>query len=101
MDSRFLNVVVNGDSMWPTLANGASVQFEVVDKTVDDGLKVGQIVLLDHPFRSELRIIKRIQTISNGKAFLTGDNPDPTASEDSHNFGKVDISEIFAVLSQN
>ena len=101
MDSRFLNVVVNGDSMWPTLANGASTRFEMVDASAHDGLKVGQIVLLDHPFRSELRIIKRIQTISNGKAFLTGDNPDPTASEDSHNFGKVDISAIFAVFSQN
>jgi|TARA_B110001454_G_scaffold64688_1_gene62826 phage repressor protein C with HTH and peptisase S24 domain len=101
MDSRFLNVVVNGDSMWPTLANGASTRFEMVDASAHDGLKVGQIVLLDHPFRSELRIIKRIQTISNGKAFLIGDNPDPTASEDSHNFGEVDISAIFAVFSQN
>ncbi|HIE62936.1 MAG TPA: S26 family signal peptidase [Candidatus Poseidoniales archaeon] len=101
MDPRFLNVVVNGDSMWPTLANGASARFEMIDATVHDGLKVGQIVLLDHPFRSELRIIKRIQTISNGKAFLIGDNPDPTASEDSHNFGAIEIASIFAILSQN
>lgn len=95
MDSRFLNVVVKGDSMWPTLVNGSTVRFE---KIKDKILEVGQIVLAKHPLQSNLIIIKRIQSINGNKAFLIGDNPDPTASDDSHNFGMVLISEISAVL---
>ena len=97
MDSRFLNVVVNGDSMWPTLKQGSTAKFERIDPNL---VAVGQIVLLDHPFRPNLRIIKRVQSIEDSRLFLVGDNPDPTASEDSHNFGEVDISSVIAVLAQ-
>ncbi|MED5455031.1 MAG: S24 family peptidase [Candidatus Thermoplasmatota archaeon] len=95
MDSRFLNVVVNGDSMWPTLKQGSTAKFERIDPNL---VAVGQIVLLDHPFRPNLRIIKRVQSIEDSRLFLVGDNPDPTASEDSHNFGEVDVSSVIAVL---
>ncbi|MCH2645436.1 MAG: hypothetical protein MKZ53_00475 [Candidatus Thalassarchaeum sp.] len=95
MDSRFLNVVVNGDSMWPTLKQGSTAKFERIDPNL---VAVGQIVLLDHPFRPNLRIIKRVQSIEDGRLFLVGDNPDPTASEDSHNFGEVYVSSVIAVL---
>ncbi len=95
MDSRFLNVVVNGDSMWPTLKQGSTAKFERIDSNL---VAVGQIVLLDHPFRPNLRIIKRVQSIGDSRLFLVGDNPDPTASEDSHNFGEVDVSSVIAVL---
>ena len=95
MDSRFLNVVVNGDSMWPTLKQGSTAKFERIDPNL---VAVGQIVLLDHPFRPNLRIIKRVLSIEDGRLFLVGDNPDPTASEDSHNFGEVDVSSVIAVL---
>ena len=95
MDSRFLNVVVNGDSMWPTLKQGSTAKFERIDPNL---VSVGQIVLLDHPFRPNLRIIKRVQYIEDSRLFLVGDNPDPTASEDSHNFGEVDVSSVIAVL---
>ena len=95
MDSRFLNVVVNGDSMWPTLKQGSTAKFERIDSNL---VVVGQIVLLDHPFRPNLRIIKRVQSIEDSRLFLVGDNPDPTASEDSHNFGEVDVSSVIAVL---
>ena len=95
MDSRFLNVVVNGDSMWPTLKQGSTAKFERIASNL---VAVGQIVLLDHPFRPNLRIIKRVQSIEDSRLFLVGDNPDPTASEDSHNFGEVDVSSVIAVL---
>jgi len=95
MDSRFLNVVVNGDSMWPTLKQGSTAKFERIDSNL---VAVGQIVLLDHPFRPNLRIIKRVQSIEDSRLFLVGDNPDPTASEDSHNFGEVEVSSVIAVL---
>ena len=29
--------------------------------------------------------------------FLIGDNPDPTASEDSHNFGRIHLDAILGV----
>jgi len=96
MDTRFVNVVVKGDSMWPTLSAGSTVRFERVEAK---SLEVGQVVLLDHPFRPDLRIIKRIQSIDQTQIFVVGDNPDPTASEDSHDFGKVSASLVLAVLS--
>jgi len=95
MDSRFLNVVVNGDSMWPTLKQGSTAKFERIASNL---VAVGQIVLLDHPFRPNLRIIKRVQSIEDSRLFLVGDNPDPTASEDSHNFGEVEVSSVIAFL---
>ena len=95
MDSRFLNVVVNGDSMWPTLKQGSTAKFERIDSNL---VAVGQVVLLDHPFRPNLRIIKRIQSMEEGRLFVVGDNPDPTASDDSHNIGEVDICSVIAVL---
>jgi len=88
-----LNVVVKGDSMWPTLVDGSTVMFEKVE---DASLEVGQIVLARHPLKKDTIIIKRIQSINNNRVFLVGDNPDPTASEDSHNFGMIDISNILA-----
>ncbi len=96
MDTRFVNVVVKGDSMWPTLSAGSTVRFERVEA---EALEAGQVVLLDHPFRPDLRIIKRIQSIDETQIFVVGDNPDPTASEDSHDFGKVGASLVLAVLS--
>ena len=73
MDTRFVNVVVKGDSMWPTLSAGSTVRFERVEA---EALEAGQVVLLDHPFRSDLRIIKRIQSIEQTQIFVVGDNPD-------------------------
>ena len=83
--------------MWPTLSDGETVQFE---KMNPDNLGVGQIVLATHPLKSKIMIIKRIKSLSEGKVFLIGDNPDPNASEDSHNFGHVRQSEILAILTE-
>ena len=58
---------------------------------------VGDVVLASHPFHSNLQIVKRIQSIDDGLVFLVGDNPDPTASEDSHNFGSVSLDAIQGV----
>ena len=79
--------------MWPTLVDGDTVKFEILGDRIPE---VGQIVLAKHPFKKDTKIIKRIQSIENNKVFLVGDNPDPTASEDSHNFGMIDVSNILA-----
>lgn len=95
MDSRFIDVKVNGNSMWPTLRDGDIARFEKIDsKLIEPNL----IVLFKHPFKKDFNLIKRISTIEGGEVFFVGDNPDPNASEDSHNFGLIDIEDIIAVL---
>ena len=98
MDSRFLDIRVKGDSMWPTLEDGSVVRFERISGTA---LQINQIVLCNHPLRAEFLVIKRISSIDDKTAFLVGDNPDPTASEDSHNFGRVEIKNILACMVEN
>ena len=83
--------------MWPTLSDGEIVQFEKINP---NNLEVGQIVLTTHPLKSKIMIIKRIKSLNKGKVFLIGDNPDPNASEDSHNFGPIKQTEILAILTE-
>ena len=95
MDSRFIDVKVKGDSMWPTLENDDIVRFEKINSNT---IEINQIVFFKHPFKKDFNLIKRIASIDEGKAFLIGDNPDPNASEDSHNFGLIVLEEIIAVM---
>lgn len=95
MDSRFIDVKVTGDSMWPTLVDGDIVRFGIID---NNSITVNSVVLFRHPYKKDFNLIKRILSIEEGKVFLVGDNPDPNASEDSHNFGSIDIKDIFAVM---
>ena len=83
--------------MWPTLRDGDIARFEKVDlKLIEPNL----IVLFKHPFKKDFNLIKRISTIDGGEVFLVGDNPDPNASEDSHNFGLINIKDIIAVIQE-
>ena len=81
-----VRVNISGDSMWPTFPDGT--QF-LLNPCPFEELSVGDVVLAQHPFKSTVRIVKRIQNIQAHTVFLVGDNPDPLASEDSHNFGYV------------
>ena len=104
MDSRFIDVKVKGDSMWPTLRDGDVVRFEKVKLpiglTSSKLIEPNQIVLFKHPYKKNFNLIKRIQLLQDGWVFLIGDNPDPNASEDSHNFGLVHQSYILATLTE-
>jgi nickel-type superoxide dismutase maturation protease len=98
MDSRFIDVKVNGNSMWPNLRDGDIVRFEIIDlKLIEPNL----VVLFKHPFKKDFNLIKRISNIEDGEVFLVGDNPDPNASEDSHNFGRINVKDIIAVILNN
>ncbi len=79
--------------MWPTLRDGESVEAET-GKIPD----VGDIVVAKHPWKN-LHIVKRVKKILPSGYFLEGDNPDPTGSEDSHNFGPVPVSLIIGAMS--
>ena len=98
MDSRFIDVKVNGNSMWPTLRDGDIVRFEKIDLNL---IEPNLIVLFKHPIKKDFNLIKRISTVEDGEVFLIGDNPDPNASEDSHNFGCINVKNIIAVITEH
>ncbi|MBD13624.1 MAG: S26 family signal peptidase [Planctomycetaceae bacterium] len=89
-----IEVRIHGDSMWPTLCDGDKVE------AFSDLLpQVGDIVVAKHPWK-DLHIVKRVKRIQTNGYFLEGDNPDPTGTEDSHNFGPVPATLIIAAITQ-
>lgn len=86
-----VRVQISGDSMWPAFPSGSL--FRLVPCSSEQ-LSIGHVVLARHPFHSDVQIVKRIQHITKDSVFLVGDNPDPLASEDSHNFGSVSMENI-------
>ncbi len=85
---RLKAVEVEGNSMLPTLRDGDIV---LVDPNAS--LKEGDLALADHPYKSSVRIIKRIAAVgSDGTYELIGDNP--AESTDSRTFGLVSIKSI-------
>lgn len=96
MDSRILNVKLKGDSMWPNFKDGDTLScMEYIGQSVD----VGNIVVFTHPFKPKVTCVKRVKRITDSGLFVEGDNPDPLASEDSHNFGLVSLDAIIAIYS--
>lgn len=80
--------LVEGDSMLPTLAHGDKV---LVRSTVS--VAVGDLVLANHPYRSNVKVVKRVDSITeDGRLTLLGDNP--AESSDSRVFGTVSIESI-------
>ena len=96
MDSRILNVKIKGDSVWPTYSDGEIIT--CVEYTGQEITK-GDLIVFEHPFKNAVTCVKRIKSISENGYFVEGDNPDPLASEDSHNFGLVKTEAILAYMS--
>ena len=87
-----MDVRIQGDSMWPTFSNDDLLEFTPVNQAE---LTKGDVVLALHPLKPKVLLVKRIHRIeTDGRLFLTGDNPDPLASEDSHNFGPVSPDSV-------
>lgn len=79
---------IEGDSMVPTLRPGDDV---AVDP--NGTLAVGDVVVIRHPFKTDIVMIKRIFRIEDdGKLFLSSDNP--FESTDSRTFGAVPIEYL-------
>jgi nickel-type superoxide dismutase maturation protease len=88
-----LEVVLQGDSMWPTFRNGDVLFFQPLGD--DDILAAGDVVLAQHPLKGSVLIVKRVhRVLPTGEVFLVGDQTDPTATEDSHNFGPVGHASV-------
>ena len=93
MDSRILKVKIKGDSMWPTVNDGDVIACEHYE---GQSVSVGDLVVFTHPFKNGVTCVKRVKSLSEKGYFVEGDNPDPLASEDSHNFGPVSEDAIYA-----
>tara|TARA_Y200000002_G_scaffold20055_1_gene15411 strand:- start:3808 stop:4101 length:294 start_codon:yes stop_codon:yes gene_type:complete len=92
-----LDVRIQGDSMWPTYHDGDLISLVVCDHNYTPS--ENDVVLVEHPLKSGVLMVKRISTVeASGRLFLTGDHPDPLASEDSHNFGPVSPELVKAYL---
>jgi nickel-type superoxide dismutase maturation protease len=92
------HVIIRGDSMWPTFSDGETLTASKVSKT---NLSIGDVVVSKHPLKSDVVIVKRIkEMLTDEQIFLQGDNPDPLASEDSHNFGPVNINLVIGIINQ-
>ncbi len=89
-----IEVSVHGSSMWPTFRDG-----DQVEAVLDVPPSVGDVVVAKHPWKN-VHIVKRVKRILSNGYFLEGDNPDPTGTEDSHNFGPVPVSLIIATIPQ-
>tara|TARA_B100000214_G_scaffold358549_1_gene319152 strand:+ start:22 stop:321 length:300 start_codon:yes stop_codon:yes gene_type:complete len=95
---KTVEVLVSGYSMWPNLQDGQKLDCIEYD---GQDLSVGDLVVFRHPFNRNLTLIKRITKINSSNQFwIEGDNPDPTSSDDSHNFGYISKENIVAVYDE-
>ena len=88
----FTRVRVIGPSMEPTLRNG---EWWLVRRTSQ--VRPGDIVLLVHPARPDVLVVKRVSRGGTGGWWVLGDNPD--ASEDSRQFGDVPAANVVGRLA--
>ena len=84
-------VRIVGPSMEPTLRNG---EWWLVRRT--GSVHPGHVVLIKHPKRPELAIVKRIDRAAEGGWWVIGDNP--AESDDSRAFGPVPADHILGRL---
>ena len=81
--------------MWPSYKDGDEIDCLEYNGQL---VSVGDLIVFQHPFKNSVTCVKRVKTIRDKGFFVEGDNPDPLASEDSHNFGVVSTSAIIAFL---
>ncbi len=89
-----LQVTIRGNSMSPSLEDGQEI---ICSEYIGQQVFVGQVVIFTHPFDNNITAAKRISAINGNWLFVVGDNPDPLSSDDSHNFGPIDVSSVIAV----
>ncbi len=75
--------------MVPALRNG---EFALVRPCFPEAIAVGDVVLVRHPYRRDLELLKRVAAIVDGAMVLRGDNP--AESTDSRTFGAVPMSQL-------
>ena len=82
--------------MFPTYQDGDQVCLKRVIS--NEKVEVNDIVVFMHPLKKDLKVIKRVAHIKNKtKLFVEGDNVDITSTDDSHNFGYINSSQLIAI----
>jgi nickel-type superoxide dismutase maturation protease len=84
---RYTRIRVVGPSMEPELRNG---DWWIVRRTHD--VHPGDVVLVEHPLRPNLLVVKRAVRQEGSGWWVEGDNPD--MSEDSREFGPVHLGAV-------
>ena len=92
MARRRLRVRVTGRSMVPTLADG---EFVLVD--THHRPRVGQLVVVHHPTRPDLLIVKRLTGYDTEGLMLSSDNVDE--GSDSRTFGAVSPDRLVGTVT--
>ena len=96
-----VKVKIAGYSMWPTLEPGQILECILISTdTVQIESLVNQIVVFNHPWKDSVISVKRVNSIVDGKLFVVGDNPDPNASQDSHNHGPIGLDLLIGTIRQ-
>ena len=91
-------VVVEGDSMEPTLAEGDRlVVVRLPRRLVPVLVRRGQLVTARDPRRPARLLVKRVASVGPGTVELTGDNP--ARSTDSRTFGPVAAASVRGVVA--
>lgn len=81
-----------GDSMFPLLHSGTDVLIQPT-RFLRDGFSPGDIVVFNHPYRRDFKLVKMIKEIlPNGTIHVTGVNS--KESTDSAVFGVIDQCAI-------
>ena len=92
-----IHYTVKGYSMYPNYTPGVNLTFNLITKEQHYKINVNDLVVFYHPFKSSVKVLKRVKKIVDGKLlFVEGDNPDPSSSEDSHNFGLINMKDVIA-----
>lgn len=87
---------VTGRSMQPLLQPGDEITIDPFSYR-QSLPQVGDVVVVVHPHRAKLIVVKRITAIDGGKYFLTGDNP--KASTDSRHWGFIEVENILGKVT--
>tara|TARA_Y100000768_G_scaffold352318_1_gene303844 strand:- start:283 stop:531 length:249 start_codon:yes stop_codon:yes gene_type:complete len=82
--------------MSPLLSDGDEVLF---DPYINQTLNIGDILLFNHPYKRNDKLVKRITKIKGDSLyFLEGDNP--VNSSDSKTFGYINKKSILAIKNK-
>tara|TARA_B100000941_G_C28469634_1_gene535628 strand:+ start:976 stop:1293 length:318 start_codon:yes stop_codon:yes gene_type:complete len=93
---EIIHFFVKGDSMFPTFKNGDIIDMIKFNNNID--VSIDDIVVFDHPFKKDCRLIKRIKKITkDNKIFVQGDNKSYNHTSDSHNFGHIKTENLIAI----
>ena len=87
-------VRVEGESMRPTLVPGQLLA--TLPAWLPGALRPGRIVVTQDPRHPDRTVVKRVERLEAGSAWLVGDNP--IASTDSRVFGSVPTAAIRRVV---